>query len=157
MSAEKIMATFGGRYRVRATDILLTIEDPTIKHFNGETLIMNMEELLAEGKKLEFIKDDAGKPRYDLIPADAIHEVAKVLEVGSRKYEDNNWSRGCAWHRYSRAALGHIFEWLGGKNIDDGEGGSQCSPLANAICCLLFLLSYELRKIGTDDRDKRIG
>jgi len=47
------------------------------------------------------------------------------------------------------------------RHINDWELGETFDPefrthhLANAICCLLFLLTYELRQVGTDDLRKR--
>ena len=98
----------------------------------------------------EFIKHDSGKRRYDLLPYDALEEIIKVLEFGALKYEDNNWLRGCEWSRYWTACMRHITAWWMGESVDAETG---LSHLAHAGCCILFLLGFELRDIGDDNRN----
>lgn len=96
-----------------------------------------------------LIKHDNGKPCFHLLPMDAIAEVHRVLECGATKYAPNNWARGTNWLRYWNAAARHLFAWVKGDNVDPETG---LSHVAHAVCCLLFILSYELRQIGEDDR-----
>lgn len=96
-----------------------------------------------------FQKFDTGKRRYDLIPYDALEEVLKCLEHGAVKYDDHNWSRGTVWSRYWSASMRHLTAWWMGESNDPESG---LSHLAHAICATLFVLSYELRGIGEDDR-----
>ena len=96
-----------------------------------------------------FVKHDSGKRRYDLIPYDALEEIVKVLEFGATKYDDNNWCRGAAWSRYWTATMRHVVAWWSGESNDKETG---LSHLAHAGCCILFLLAYELRGLGADDR-----
>jgi hypothetical protein len=35
---------------------------------------------------------------------------------------------------------------------EDNDPETGLSHLAHAMCCVMFLLSYHLRKVGTDDR-----
>lgn len=56
-----------------------------------------------------------------------------------------------AWTRMSDAALRHITAWIEGEDKDWESG---LSHLAHAICCLTFLLTYQLLNLGTDDRYK---
>jgi hypothetical protein len=97
----------------------------------------------------EFQKHDDGKRRYDLLPFDALDEVIKVLEHGAAKYSDHNWTRGTAWSRYWSASLRHLTAYWRGEDNDRESG---LSHLAHAICAILFLLSYQIRGTGTDDR-----
>lgn len=96
-------------------------------------------------------KHDAGKPRPELLPSAALLEVAKVLEFGSRKYEDDNWRKGFKWKRLYGAALRHL---LAHKEGEDKDPESGITHLAHATCCLLFLLEHELKGLGEDDRYK---
>jgi hypothetical protein len=96
-----------------------------------------------------FVKYDGRKRRYDLLPFDALEEVIKVLEAGAEKYDDHNWTRGCAWSRYWSAAMRHLTAWWLGESADSETG---LSHLAHAVCCLLFLIAFEKRNIGDDDR-----
>jgi len=76
-------------------------------------------------------------------------EIAKVLEYGGRKYDDNNWCKGANWSRYLGALQRHILAWAGDEDLDQD---TKINHLAHAGCNLLFLLQYQLSGIGTDDR-----
>ena len=101
------------------------------------------------GTDMSGCKYDIGKLRLDLLPFDALEEVGRVLTTGADKYGDRNWERGMSWSRLLGAALRHIFAWAM-RSGPDAESGR--SHLAHAACCVLFLLSHELRGIGEDDR-----
>lgn len=105
----------------------------------------------AMGNGSGFIKHDSGdeKRRYDLLPYDALGEIIKALECGANKYSDNNWARGCAWSRYWAACMRHTTAWWMGESKDPETG---LSHLAHAGCCILFLIAFELRDIGEDNR-----
>jgi hypothetical protein len=97
----------------------------------------------------EGVKHDDGKLPWHLLPFDALEEVVKVLQFGAKKYAPRNWEKGMAWHRLIRAALGHVISFARGQDKDPETG---LSHLAHAGCCVLFLLAYTLRRVGTDDR-----
>lgn len=99
----------------------------------------------------EGVKHDGDKLPWHLIPWDALQEVVKVLQFGERKYAARNWEKGMAWHRLIRAAIGHTIEFARGRNKDPE---SNLHPLAHAACCILFLIAYDVRGVGTDDRAK---
>lgn len=89
------------------------------------------------------------KTRFDLVPFDAVSEIADVLEYGAAKYQAHNWARGADWSRYFSALCRHIFAWWSGEDKDPETGFSH---LAHAGCCLIFLLEYQRNAWGTDDR-----
>ena len=70
-----------------------------------------------------------------------------------------NWELGMKWSRVFGAMMRHMWCWWGGKgptttnfvfgDLDDETGYSH---LWHAGCCLAFLITYEQRKIGEDDR-----
>lgn len=95
------------------------------------------------------VKHDGDKPRYDLVPPDALDEIVKVLTFGAAKYEDRNWEKGVRWGRYFGACMRHLWAYWRGEETDPDSG---LSHLAHAGCCVFFLLAYELRGIGVDDR-----
>lgn len=97
------------------------------------------------------IKYDKDKIRWDLVPYDAVSEIAKVLTYGAVKYAPRNWERGMSWSRVFGALQRHLTSWFQGKDIDSETG---LSHLAHAGCCLLFLLAWESRNHGADDRPK---
>lgn len=102
-----------------------------------------------EPQSNEGRKDDQGKACFHYLPADALAAINKVLVFGAGKYGDRNWERGMAWLRPANAALRHLFAWMRGERADPETGMSH---LWHAGCCILFLITYELRQIGKDDR-----
>ena len=99
-------------------------------------------------------KDDAGKPPISLIPRSGLLAVARVMAKGKIKYGAQNWRSGGGmdWSRLLDAALRHVLAFADGEDYDTGEGGSEELHLANAICCLMFLIEYYEKGIGKDDR-----
>lgn len=91
------------------------------------------------------------KTRFDLVPFEAVAQIADVLEFGADKYEANNWCRGAHWSRYFSALCRHVFAWWRGEDLDPETG---ISHLAHAGCCLLFLMEYQRNAWGSDDRFK---
>lgn len=91
--------------------------------------------------------------RYDMIPPEALAEVAAVYGYGELKYPSGvdgpNWLRGMPYSWNLRAMMQHIEEFRQGINFDEEDG---VSPLAHAIWHALALLTYQARDIGIDDR-----
>lgn len=87
--------------------------------------------------------------RFDLIPWDAMEEVARVYDYGSRKYEDDNWLRGYAWRLSVGALFRHVARFMLGEDRDPESG---CLHLAHACWHTLTLITFYLRRLGTDDR-----
>ncbi len=96
-------------------------------------------------------KKDEGKAPLDLIPWVVLEEVAQVMGFGATKYGVENWRKGMRWGRVAAAALRHLFAWLAGRDLDEETGRSH---LSHAVCCLLFLMTYQKFKLGEDDRKK---
>jgi hypothetical protein len=96
-----------------------------------------------------FIKHDSGKLEWSLLPIDSVQGIIRVLMFGSRKYTAHNWCAGADWSRYYNACLRHLTAWWAGESKDKETGYSH---LWHAGCCLVFLIAYEIRGIGKDDR-----
>ena len=94
-------------------------------------------------------KKDEGKPAMSLLPFEALKEVARILTFGAIKYEAHNWRKGMKWSRIESAMLRHYERYASGENIDPESGLLHTAHLA---CNALFLLSYQLLGLGTDDR-----
>lgn len=94
----------------------------------------------------EGIKHDNEKPRMDLLPFEALEEVAKVLTFGAnvKKYADNNWQKvENADARYRAAMLRHFCADQRGKKHDAESGLLHAAHMAaNA----LFILWFEIQK-----------
>ena len=97
-------------------------------------------------------KFDEDKVRLDLIPPELVMKVGGVLTFGAQKYSERNWEEGMKWSRVFGALMRHMWLWWGGED-KDGETG--LSHLHHAGCCIAFLIAYEERKVGEDDRPKQ--
>lgn len=100
------------------------------------------------------VKFDAGKARFDLVPADALAATAEVFALGAAKYGARNWERGLAWGRVFAALHRHAWAWWGGETHDAKDGQHH---LASVAWCALVLLAYDMRGVGEDDRRLREG
>ena len=96
-------------------------------------------------------KFDEGKLRVDLLPTEALFEVAKVLTFGVGKYGAHNWRQGIEWSRVYAAAQRHMMKWNSGETYDEETG---INHLAHACTNLLFLLTYAKTNEDLDDRYK---
>lgn len=90
--------------------------------------------------------DGVDKLRWDLVPEE-FEEVVKVLTLGAKKYADNNWKFvNPGYDRYYAAARRHMEEFRKavrkGRPRTDKEMGTHV--LANAICCLIFLMWMDM-------------
>jgi hypothetical protein len=99
----------------------------------------------------EGIKNDAGKPRLDLMSGPALFELGKVLEIGARKYGDRNWEKGLKWGRVFGALMRHAWKFWMGERHDNEDGQHH---LASVMWCAMVLLHYDLHSqfSGNDDR-----
>jgi hypothetical protein len=87
--------------------------------------------------------------RFDLIPFDALEEVARVYGVGARKYSADNWLKGYRWRLSAGAMLRHVARFMVGEDRDPETG---CLHLAHAAWHCLTLMTFGMRGLGTDDR-----
>lgn len=85
----------------------------------------------------------------DLIAPEMLTATAHVLAFGAAKYDQRNWEKGMSWGRVFGALMRHMWAWWGGEKADPETGYSH---LWHASACLMFLIAYEQRQIGTDDR-----
>lgn len=106
------------------------------------------EELLAAGGH----KDDSEKIRMELIPPEMMEAVGDILTFGAKKYADRNWEHGMQWSRPFGALMRHMWAWWGGEDKDPETGRSH---LWHACACIAFLIAYEQRGVGLDDRSVR--
>lgn len=97
----------------------------------------------------EGVKHDGGKTRYELLPPEALEGIAQVLTFGAGKYGDRNWEAGMKWSRVYGACMRHLWAWWRGEKEDAETGRSH---LWHAGCCIAFLIAYEQRSTGEDDR-----
>ena len=89
------------------------------------------------------MKFDTDKPMYNLIPANAIDELAKVLTFGAEKYAPNSWQDvPDGMERYRAALLRHAFAIQRGE-IYDQETGLPHS--AHIMCNAAFITELQMK------------
>lgn len=95
-------------------------------------------------------KHDTGKGcRPGLIAPEMVLGMGRVLAFGAKKYAPGNWALGMDWSRPIDALERHWQAWKSGENKDPETG---LSHLLHCACCLMFLIAYEARGVGRDDR-----
>lgn len=87
-------------------------------------------------------KHDQDKVRLDLIDAEAIEGLARVLTFGAKKYEAHNWRQGISNSRLVAALLRHLFSIMRGEYVDPESGLPHIDHVG---CCWMFL-SYNLKR-----------
>jgi hypothetical protein len=73
--------------------------------------------------------------RYDMIPGNALHVLAKVFAFGARKYARNNWKR-IPYEDHINHAMAHLASLM---NDERDEGDED--HLAHAFCRLAMAVS----------------
>lgn len=112
----------------------------------AQTGLTELQEKQEAGSKF-----DAGKARIDLIAPEMLIGTAEILDFGAKKYGERNWEAGMSWSRPFAALMRHMWAWWAGEEKDAETGKSH---LFHAACCLMFLIAFEARKVGKDDRAK---
>ena len=56
----------------------------------------------------------AGKGRFDLLPWEGIHEVAKLCEEGALKYGEHNVDKGIPQHSLIDSGIRHLVKYMNG-------------------------------------------
>lgn len=95
------------------------------------------------------IKHDSSKPPMDLIPYEALEEIAKVLAAGEQKYGTANWTGGIEMRRLLSAAMRHLGQFNSGEDFDNE---TQTLHIANAATNLLFAIWMYKNRPDLDNR-----
>lgn len=99
--------------------------------------------------KNEALRFDNDKIRMDLLPPNAIIELAKVLNFGAKKYAANNWRKGMAWSRMIGSLKRHLTAIEKGEDYDPETGILHS---AHVMCNAAFLTEYYKIYPQGDDR-----
>lgn len=89
--------------------------------------------------------------RYDLVPSDAMDEVARVYGYGANKYAPRNWEKGYDWGLSVAALERHVSKF---KQLEDIDTESGLHHLAHAAFHCLALISWGMRGLGRDTRSR---
>lgn len=106
---------------------------------------LNSPKQTPKSKGLKQTKD----ARFDLLPWDAIWQVARIFGFGASKYAERNWEQGLKWSSSYAAVQRHLALFWAGQDSDEESG---LYHIAHAAWHCLVLLAHQLRGIGVDDR-----
>lgn len=112
---------------------------------------MIMKDLLWSNTLMGGVRYDEGKPQISLVPPESTIALATVLTRSIGKYPDRNWEKGMDWSRCYDSLQRHLIAWWGGQDKDPDSG---LSHLWHALANLTFLVTYEQRGRGRDNRPK---
>ena len=87
--------------------------------------------------------------RFELIPTQALQELARVYGFGAGKYSDWNYLKGYNWSLSVGALQRHLALWALGEEVDEESG---LSHLAHVAWHAFTLQTFQLHPLGTDDR-----
>lgn len=89
--------------------------------------------------------------RYDLIPVDALKQVAEHYGRGAEKYDDNQWRKGYEWSKSYAALIRHANQFWAGEDFDEETGSNHMAAVAwHALALLTFYKEFP----DFDDRYK---
>ena len=152
---ELFIVTFPESHQVAADSrFFCTAKDlqDYIGNFFGDDILDPVAEPAQECGLAGGLKFDGDKPRMDLLDAEALEELTKVLTFGAKKYADENWRKGISFRRLLAAALRHVFAFMRGEDKDPETG---LSHMAHAMCCAMFVIWMQRHRPDMDDRYKR--
>jgi hypothetical protein len=89
--------------------------------------------------------------RFDLLPWNALREIAEHYGKGAEKYEDRNWERGYDWSLSFAALQRHLTAWWQGEDIDAETGSSHLAAVAFHV---LALMTFKETHPEKDNRPK---
>jgi hypothetical protein len=97
----------------------------------------------------EGLRYNAGKIRYDLVPAFAQEQYARVLTKGAEKYAERNWELGMKWSKVVASLERHLQAIKRGEDFDPETGLLHS---AHVMCNAAFLTEYYKIYPQGDDR-----
>jgi hypothetical protein len=100
---------------------------------------------------IEGKKNDTDKLRFDLLPPEALEQLAAVYTYGCKEYGDRNWEQGIKWGRIFAAIMRHLWAFWRREDLDKESG---LPHLAHAAWGCLTLLTYRTKHLKLDDRSK---
>ena len=98
--------------------------------------------ILSVTNKIEGMKFDQDKLRYDLIPPEVKKWLAEVLTYGAKKYAPDNWKK-IEVERYYAAMERHMVAYQLGEEKDPESG---IHHLIHMMCNAMFICWLEHHK-----------
>ena len=97
------------------------------------------------------IRYSEGKLPWRLLPWDALREVVRVFQFGTKKYAARNWEKGLSFDETFDSMMRHATDWYEGEEYNKEDGGVH--HLAQVAWNALVLLAFCLR--GQRELDDR--
>jgi hypothetical protein len=95
-----------------------------------ETLVVDPDTGGKKGQK---------RARFDLVPSEALWELAEHYGYGATKYDDHNWRKGYAWSLSFAALQRHAWKFWAGEDVDPESGSHHLAAVAfHALALLTF-------------------
>jgi hypothetical protein len=91
------------------------------------------------------MKKDHGKPRWELVPFEALEGMVRILEFGAEKYSAHGWKQLNSpedRERIMAALLRHTFALMRGETIDPESGMPH---IFHMQCNTMFLGYFEYK------------
>lgn len=110
---------------------------------------------MTKGKEVRVVNEKTGgekgskAQRFDLVPFEAVAEIAEIYDFGSKKYADHNWRKGYNWGLSFAALQRHLALFWEGEDYDEESG---LNHLAHAGWHCLALLTFYREHPELDDR-----
>lgn len=88
------------------------------------------------------------KPRYDLIPIEALMRIARRFELGALKYGENNWQKGVHDKAFILDRINHAIEHLMilkdfiSSDVDMGRDVAD-DDAAAVVLNAIFVMEYQ--------------
>lgn len=100
-----------------------------------------MNNVESQGRGKAGLKDDKGKPMWELLPWKALNGLISILTFGASKYAPNGWRTvPNARERYTAALLRHLYAIQMGEKFDKESGLKHVDHL---LCNAAFLSELE--------------
>lgn len=119
------------------------------KEWKSEKPVLTPGAVVAEKKLGTGLRLNNGKTRYDLVPAFAQEQYAKVLTKGAEKYAERNWENGMSWSKVLASLKRHVSAIEHGEDFDNETGLLHS---AHVMCNAAFLTEYYRIYPQGDDR-----
>jgi hypothetical protein len=101
--------------------------------------------------KRSALRYNSSKPRWDLLPPDALEALADLMTKNLEKYPPRNWEKGMAWGNCFAAIMRHSWKWWKGEDLDAESGHPH---MVHVMWNAMALVSYTKRGVGKDDRPR---
>lgn len=98
-------------------------------------------------------KHDQGKPDLSLLSKAGKDGIARAFMFGQNKYGRYNYLQGMDWSRLIAAADRHISAFNDGQDFDED---SKLNHLYHAGACIMMLIEFYDKQLGTDNRYKAL-